>query len=40
LLFEENKMKLNTSHLSNGVYSLQVKSDKCETVSKRFVISR
>ncbi len=40
LFFEKDKFVLRTLDLSNGVYLLQLKSGKSETVSKRFVVSR
>ncbi len=40
LYFEKNKFVLSMEDLSNGVYLLQLKNDKTETVSKRFVVSR
>lgn len=38
--FIGNNFELNTENLKDGVYSLTLKSDKSQTVSRRFVISR
>jgi hypothetical protein len=38
--FQNGSFKINTADLPSGVYSLQLKSNSNETVSKRFVISR
>jgi hypothetical protein len=38
--FQNGSFKINTTDLPSGVYSLQLKSNSNETVSKRFVISR
>lgn len=38
--FENSKSTLKTSDLPNGIYSLQLKSHKLGTVSKRFVIAK
>jgi hypothetical protein len=38
--FENGYIKINTSDLPSGLYSLQLKSSSNETISKRFVISR
>ena len=40
IFFINSSLKIKIEDLSNGVYSLQLKSNSNETVSKRFVISR